>query len=350
MIGRAGPRQRSTPNQSGGWLRQRPALRNPATWSVPLFKVLGVEWRIHAIFIGYLLIEMGRAIAWPGDEDDNLLGAGLTAIRLGCLVLVVALHECGHIVAGFATNDRLSESVLWPLGGLSASTASSWKKQMVISNGGLAVNLIVCAITTIWLGAATGEWVGVAIPSLFGPQNLVVIDSSIWWMTLHFISSASYTLLWFNLLPMLPLDASHVSQALFWPRLGYSTSMRWTINIGLITAVLLAILAAMLRHWWMGGVAAFGGICCYLAEQQLQLTDELLEPDSSSLPDQERRVPNETNDKPIPADEAADTVELDRILEKIALSGLGSLTAAERARLQSETDRRRKLGQGRRGD
>lgn len=111
----------------------------------------------------------------------------------------------------------------------------------------------------------------------------------------------------------------------------------------------------------MVAIAVFGGVTCYLTLKQLEWTDTMLglEDDvyaasrwsgreAGAEPAEEqgepaagwrsRRAERRQEREREAADEEAG--ELDRILAKIADEGLGSLTPAERRRLQRETARR----------
>jgi hypothetical protein len=98
-------------------------------------------------------------------------------------------------------------------------------------------------------------------------------------------------------------------------------------------------------------IAVFGGVTCYITQKQVQWTDAaLMESDeyamSLSQSDegeagggwQEKRAQR------MAEREQEEVREVDRILQKIADSGIDSLTRRERALLKRVTDRKRQQG------
>ena len=101
-------------------------------------------------------------------------------------------------------------------------------------------------------------------------------------------------------------------------------------------------------------IALFGGVVCYTTARQVEYERDYLgfEPDPSELAAVEEDVEIETRARATrrasePEKPRTDgDSEVDAILDKIARSGIGSLTEAERAALARATERKRDGGSG----
>ena len=172
-------------------------------------------------------------------------------------------------------------------------------------------------------------------------------------MTLYLLNVVSLVLLLFNLLPIFPLDGGRILQALLWPKVGYVRSMRYAVRVGYVGAIGLGIMGFVNGNVMLVCIAVFGGITCYITHRQLQFTQETLgfESDdySASLygPDEDEAVPpvptrrERAVERRVHRQQQEDRV-VDDILQKIAASGMESLTRGEKRRLQRATRR----GQG----
>ena len=125
-----------------------------------------------------------------------------------------------------------------------------------------------------------------------------------------------------------------------------------SVRVGFVGAIALAIFGAVVNEWMLILVALFGLATCYITLKQLEWTDSMLESESDSfvLASPGGDEPTDAPQKPSRAERQAERQaqreqdearKVDRILQKIADSGLDSLSRAERAMLQRETDRKR---------
>ena len=144
------------------------------------------------------------------------------------------------------------------------------------------------------------------------------------------------------------------AQALLWMRHGYARSMRVACRSGLVGAVLIGIYALASESTMLLAIALFGGVVCYSTARQVEYERDYLgfEPDPSELAsvedDVEVEVRSAAGRRPTHAEKprADGDSEIDAILDKIARSGIGSLTDAERAALARATERKRDGGSG----
>ena len=167
---------------------------------VYLFRAMGIPVRVD--------VSLWLVLAWilvSGMQEMNLKGRAIGAAILFASIL---LHEFGHCVAAWRVDGSASEIVLGPLGGLAMVTTPQrpWAV-FAATAGGPVVNVMLCAMT----GAAL--WVGwKAIPPLgpFGgymPYHLYHDNVAyyLWW-----VYTVNRLLLYFNLLPILPMDGGRI--------------------------------------------------------------------------------------------------------------------------------------------
>lgn len=339
----------------GDWQGMRPTFDNPFTWSVFLGRISGIAVRIHVVFLIYIVIALLRSLSQYGDGPMF----GIMALTMGLLFVIVLAHEFGHCLACRWVGGQADEILMWPLGGLAfTQPGHRWQAHLITAVGGPLVNVVLCLVAGVMLGALTGTWLGVAIPNVvnpFGAQFQQIAGS---WplLTLYLVNMLSFVLLLFNLLPLFPLDGGRILQSALWPKYGYSRSMRIAVRAGYIGGILLAIYGAVMSQWAIVAIALFGIYTCYMTNRQLQWTDSMLgyESDEYAL-SVHYGGKEEEHEEPAPRkptwwqrqaqrraqQEEREAQEVDRILQKIADSGMESLSRSERNLLKRVTDRKR---------
>lgn len=343
----------------GDWQGMRPTLDNPMTWSVTLGRFAGITVRVHLAFLLFVLIELLLAATKSSDRNDAFAhGVGIVAIAMGVLFIIVLLHEFGHCIACRRVEGSADEILMWPLGGLAfCRPPERWKAHLVTAVGGPMVNVIICLLAGTILGLLTGKWIGVALPNPFNPgAGLADLQVARSWahITLFWINYLSLILLLFNLLPVFPMDGGRILQTVLWSRLGYVKSMRFTVRVGYVGAIVLGVVGIVSSHLMLLAIAAFGGITCYITHKQLAFTEQFMgyESQDYSASLYEKGPADVRPAKPSRRERQAqrkaqakrDEVEqVDHVLQKIAQSGMDSLTAAEK-RLLRRTTRRKKQG------
>ena len=371
------PDERVRPVGFGGdWRGTKPNFNDPMSWSFPIFRVAGISVRLHVFFLVFVLAMIARGAAAGGG---GAFGLAPTLLGLSALFGVILLHEFGHCFACRAVGGRADEVLLWPLGGLaSCEPPARPRAHLWTAVGGPLVNVAIMLVLTPLIGLRTGHWFGVAIPNPFDLGAMFQrVDPGLgtgggvfggafpeplggWLELLVLLTNAiAWLLLLFNLLPMFPLDGGRILQAILWRRRGYARSMRSACRSGLVGALLLCVVALASDSTMLLAIALFGGIVCYTTVRQIDQERDLLgfEPDPAELaafeddlestPQRERVEPRPSRVAPRDAKPASDAdAEIDAILDKIARSGIGSLSSAERAILARETERKRDGGKG----
>ncbi len=342
----------------GDWQGIRPSLDNPMSWSLLLGRMAGISIRIHIIFLVFIIIELLKSVwAHQSQGAQTSITFWLTVIEMACLFGIVLAHEFGHCLACRWTGGAANEILMWPLGGLAfCQPKNRWQAHFVTAIGGPLVNVAICLVVGVILGMLTGQWLGVALPNPLNPfEGLYVpaVSRSLAHQTLYILNALSLILLLFNLLPIFPLDGGRIVQTLLWSRMGYANSMRFGVRTGYIGAILLGIFGMVILNYMLVGIACFGGITCYITHKQLSFTEDFMgyEDDDHAIGHYDQS--NEDAEPVVSARarkraekdarlQEQEATEIDRILQKIAETGMGSLSGKEKKLLKNATERKRK--------
>jgi Zn-dependent protease len=120
---------------------------------------------------------------------------------------------------------------------------------IIVSLAGVATNLLIailCVPLFILLGVL-GQAAPAAVPSLFLGQEMLV-----WGIQINLV------LLAFNLLPIPPLDGSHVMKYLLPP--GWALRYQQLGRYGLLILLLVLNFGGPLLNWWMTPASLFGNL------------------------------------------------------------------------------------------
>ncbi len=332
--------------RSGSFLRRVfGSGENPLEWSVPLYRAWGITVKLHVLFI---LIVVGK-LFFSASKDT--LGAGLLAIGMGSLFLMVLLHEYGHCIAARRVGGEADEILLWPLGGLAmCRPPHHWRAHLITAIGGPLVNVFLIPVFALALLAAGFPWTQIFAFNPLEPGRVIQTiqtQSSLGTYLLQLLWWTHYTnfiLLAFNvLLPMFPMDGGRIVQCLLWRSMGYQRSMLVATSIGLFIAIALFVFATVASNAQLSSLAVFAGIVCFFERQRAKVTGDFEQEtrwiDERQL-EQERQREQADSDRR--RQEALDEqAELDRLLAKIKESGMGSLTSREKAWLERQSQARR---------
>ena len=179
-------------------------------WSIPIFRVAGIQLRIH---ITFLLLIGWVAFAYYAQGGSPAAIGGVLFILL--LFACVVLHEFGHALAGKAFGINTPDITLLPIGGVARleRIPDEPLQELVIAAAGPAVTALIA------LGAFVGggSWdypptVKTNIPDLLFTINVV--------------------LLLFNLLPAFPMDGGRVLRALLATRISYARATQIAATVG----------------------------------------------------------------------------------------------------------------------
>jgi Zn-dependent protease len=374
--------ERERPSGFGGdWRGARPTFDDPMSWSFAVLRVAGITVRLHVFFLVFILVVLAHAAS---VTSEGAVGVLPTMLGLVALFAVILLHEFGHCFACRRKGGTADEILLWPLGGLATCNPPERPgAHLWTALGGPLVNVAIIAVLTPAIGIWTGGWWGRAIPNPLDLGGMIQRadfgeDLVGWAQMFAFLTNyIAWVLLLFNLIPMFPLDGGRILQAVLWRRVGYAASMRIACRAGIVGAVAIGVGALVAESTMLLGIAVFGGFVCVATARHIDHERDFLgfEPDPSELAameeelDEPRERPrgggvaragggdSSASGRPSAGATGASSgkssaggsgtagtgaeAEIDRILAKIARSGIESLTADERGVLQRATDERR---------
>jgi stage IV sporulation protein FB len=329
---------------------------NPLTWAVPLYRAWGIQVKIHIVFI---IMIIARLI-WSIPHDR--IGPAFVAMGMGALFLLVLLHEYGHCFACRRVGGTADQILMWPLGGLaSCAPPHEWRADLITTIGGPAVNAVLWPVfaLVLWLILPAGTAAGALIFNPFDPGiaigGLRLADGTtpLWLVGLWWSYYMNIVLLGLNvLLPMYPMDGGRIMHALLWRKMGHWKATSLSVNIGIGIAVVLFVVAITGNAILLAGLAAFGGIVCWIERRRLKMTGDPVLGEAGydfsrgylGMPGAERdeddSYTSRAEEKRRKAEEE-EQLELDRILAKIAESGMASLSPREKRWLEKVTLKRR---------
>jgi Zn-dependent protease len=182
-------------------------------WSLPIFRVAGIQLRIH---ITFLLL-----IAWLafGYYTEGGSAAALGRVIFVLLLFVcVVLHEFGHAFAAKGFGINTPDITLLPIGGVARleRMPEEPRQELLIAVAGPAVNVVIAlalALTIDWRAAMEPR----VVESPVLPLQLLAMNV---WLVL------------FNLLPAFPMDGGRVLRALLAIRMPYVRATQVAANVG----------------------------------------------------------------------------------------------------------------------
>ncbi|MEI6475329.1 MAG: site-2 protease family protein [Planctomycetota bacterium] len=327
------------------WERSAPSASNPLAWSLPLFPIAGIHFRVHFTFIAYALIVVLRGSYGPAEES-SVHGASTVGMAVGALFLLVFLRESTRALVVRASGGSAADVVLWPLGSLQGiDPAPGWLAALLSAAVGTAVSAVAFAAMGIALGMVTGDWIGAGLPDPISASWLS--NPHVWWIDALWIThwtGAQLALL--ALLPMLPLDGGRAMEAFILRRRGEYETPRIAAVATLATASTAGLVAIVRDFSTLLTVAiACAGFAAFIL-WRLRAGDSVAAARPSWM-----AVHDDAEEREVAAEReraererqalAVEDRAVDAILEKIAREGADRLSAAERATLARATERRR---------
>src|SRR5213592_1395661 len=181
-------------------------------WSLPIFRVAGIQLRIHITFL--LLIAW---LAFGYYAQGGSAAAASRVIFVLLLLLCVVLHEFGHAFAAKAFGINTPDITLLPIGGVARLERMPEEpvQELIIAVAGPLVNVVI----------ALGLFVAGGSQALLNP-------SSVGGGLVAQLLTINIMLVLFNLLPAFPMDGGRVLRALLATRLSYARATQVAASIG----------------------------------------------------------------------------------------------------------------------
>ena len=184
-------------------------------WSLPIFRIAGIQLRIHVTFV---LLIAWLAFGYYAQGGSPAAAEGVIFVLL--LFLCVVLHEFGHALAAKAFGINTPDITLLPIGGVARleRMPEEPKQELVIAVAGPAVNVVIALGLFVAGGSFINPFVNPAAPERVGLVSQLLIINVL--------------LVAFNLLPAFPMDGGRVLRALLATRLSYARATQIAATVG----------------------------------------------------------------------------------------------------------------------
>ncbi len=220
------------------------------SWSIRLFRVKGIEVKVHLTFV---LILIWAAYYWSGSTGEGLQGAlfGVAATLL--LFGSVTLHELGHSMQALKYGVRVRDITLLPIGGIAQmeEIPEDPRQELGIAIAGPLVNFAIAA-ALIGIGALLQAQALITVPELFRS-----LGAASWAGMLAYLTMANLAMGLFNLIPAFPMDGGRALRALLAMRLDYPKATSIAVAVGQGLALLLGLFGFMSSSFTLVLIAVF---------------------------------------------------------------------------------------------
>lgn len=204
--------------------------------SIRLFRLAGIQVFLHFSWF----IVGAYEIAVLRTRYHSPVWAVYEYLALFALVL---MHEFGHSFACRQVGGRADEIVLWPLGGIAFVSPPPRPGAMLWSiAAGPLVNVALAPLLELALIAAQQNW------RYQAPDAVTLV---------YWIRTINLALLFFNLIPVYPLDGGQILRALLWFPLGRIRSLQIASALGIAGGAALGAYAYYIGSMWIGIMTFF---------------------------------------------------------------------------------------------
>src|SRR5437899_8588469 len=182
-------------------------------WSLPIFRIAGIQLRIHVTF---LLLIGWLAFGYYAEGGSAVAASRIIFVLL--LFLCVVLHEFGHAFAAKAFGINTPDITLLPIGGVARLERMPEEplQELIIAVAGPAVNVVIA----LGLFVAGGSQAFLNHSTVEGGGLIAQL------LTINIM------LVLFNLLPAFPLDRGLVLRALLATRMSYARATQVAATVG----------------------------------------------------------------------------------------------------------------------
>jgi Zn-dependent protease len=215
--------------------------------SLWLFRLAGIDVYVHWswLIVAFFQVPSRVRAAEANNPILPLYESGTWhALQYLALFGIVLVHEFGHALACRQVGGWAETIVLWPLGGIAFVRPPQRPG------------------ACLWTAAA-GPLVNVALIPVFGA--LLFLDGFVDWSALspdlplfwRALFGMNLFLLFFNLLPVYPLDGGQILQAALWFLIGRGDSLMVVSIVGMVVGGCVMFLASIYHSLMLFILAAF---------------------------------------------------------------------------------------------
>jgi Zn-dependent protease len=220
------------------------------SWSIKLFKVKGIDVKVHVTFV---LILIWAAVRWSSFTGAGWEGAAFGVVATLLLFAAVTLHELGHSLQALKLGIRVRDITLMPMGGLAQMEEIPEKpsEELRITLAGPLVNFVIAGLL-IGLGAL------LQVRSVISFQELVQSLGQVSWSgMLAYLTMANLLIGFFNLIPAFPMDGGRILRALLAMKIDHARATSIAVFIGQGLALLLGLSGFMIGNYFLVLIAIF---------------------------------------------------------------------------------------------
>jgi Zn-dependent protease len=202
--------------------------------SFRLFRLFGIDVFLHWYWFLFAVFRI--------TGNSSYSSFGWNALEYLALFLIVLMHEFGHALACRSVGGTANLIVLWPFGGVAyvsppqRAGAQLWS----IAAGPLVNVALVPVLHFLVVFSRASGW----------PDSHPDLHLLFWW-----IRTINYGLLFFNMLPVYPLDGGQILRSLLWFVFGRAQSLMIASVIGFIGVAALLAYAFSIQSIWLGVLA-----------------------------------------------------------------------------------------------
>lgn len=220
------------------------------SWSIKLFRVKGIDVKVHLTFV---LILIWAAYRWSGSTGQGWLGALFGVVATLLLFTSVILHEFGHSLQALKFGIPVRDITLLPIGGVAQIEEMPEKpgQELRIALSGPVVNFAIAAFL-IGIGLLLQARAVVTVPEL-----VASLGSASWGGMLSYLTMTNLLLGLFNLIPAYPMDGGRVLRALLALKLDYARATSIAVSIGQGLALLAGLYGFMSGSYTLILIAIF---------------------------------------------------------------------------------------------
>ncbi len=219
-------------------------------WSISLFRVKGIEIKIHLTFF---LILIWAAYRWSISTGEGLQGGIFGVVATLLLFASVTLHELGHSQQALKFNVPVHDITLMPMGGLARmeEIPENPLQEFKIAIAGPIVNFVIAGLL-FGAGLLLNQQAVVSLGGLYRSMGQVS-----WQGLLAYLTMTNLLLGAFNLIPAFPMDGGRILRAYLAGRMEYARATQIASKVGQGLAFLMGLGGFMSGSYSLVLIAVF---------------------------------------------------------------------------------------------
>lgn len=180
-------------------------------------------------------------------QSKSYISLGWNVAEYLALFAIVLMHEFGHSLACRQTGGQADKILLWPFGGIAFVNPPQRPAAVLWSIAAGPLVNVVLLVATIF----TFTCFDIPMRMLAMGTWHLPLGYPVGYRFLIAIAQINLSLLIFNMLPIYPLDGGQILRALLWFVFGRGRSLTIAAVIGAMGGVVLIVLAALTKNWWI---------------------------------------------------------------------------------------------------